>query len=202
MTLFQLIMLGASAFFAYKIYEHIQTLKDHKENRHMGAEDERSAEAFSPFDASSLIEKADEAMDKGDLQKALAIYSEANIKEPKNSETLFKMGYTLAQQNRDDEAMEYYKEALELDPNNTYIHQALASLYRKMGEYASARNHLNKSLEIDATNPITYYNYGNLLVDMKHLDEAKAMYTKAIKLNPDFEEAKEELEKIGSGEII
>ena len=202
MTLFQLLMLGASAFFAYKIYEHIQTLKDPQDNGHLGAEDERSAEAFSPFDASSLVEKADEAMDKGDLQKALAIYSEANIKEPKNPETLFKMGYTLAQQNRDDEALEYYKEALELDPNNTYIYQAMASLYRKMGEFASARNHLNKSLELDDTNPITYYNYGNLLVDMKHFDEAKAMYEKAIALNPDFEEAKEELEKIGSGEII
>jgi len=202
MTLFQLIMLGASAFFAYKIYEHIQTLKDPQDNGHLGAKDERSAEAFSPFDASSLVEKADEAMDKGDLQKALAIYSEANIKEPKNSQTLFKMGYTLAQQNRDDEALQYYKEALELDLNNTYIYQAMASLYRKMGEYESAKNHLEQSLKIGATNPITYYNYGNLLVDMKHFDEAKAMYEKAIQLNPDFEEAKEELEKIGSGEII
>ncbi|QOP44275.1 tetratricopeptide repeat protein [Sulfurimonas sediminis] len=196
MTLFQLLMLGASAFFAYKIYEHIQTLKDPQDKQHTGADDERSAEAFSPFDASSLVEKADEEMQKGDLQKALAIYSEANIKEPKNPETLFKMGYTLAQQNRDDEAMEYYKEALELDPNNTYIHQAMASLYRKAGEYASARNHLNKSLEIDATNPITYYNYGNLLVDMKHFDEAKGMYEKAIQLDPEFKEAKEELKKI------
>jgi len=202
MTLFQLIMLGASAFFAYKIYEHIQTLKDPEDNGHLGAKDERSTEAFSPFDASSLVEKADEAMDKGDLQKALAIYSEANIKEPKNSQTLFKMGYTLAQQNRDDEALEYYKEALELDPNNTYIHQAMASLYRKMGKYENAKNYLEQLLKIDAKNPITYYNYGNLLVDMKHFDEAKSMYEKAVELNPNFEEAKEELEKIGSGEII
>ncbi|UCM99864.1 tetratricopeptide repeat protein [Sulfurimonas sp. SWIR-19] len=202
MTLFQLLMLGASAFFAYKIYEHIQTLKDPQDKQHTGADDKRSAEAFSPFDASSLVEKADEEMQKGDLQKALAIYSEANIKEPKNPETLFKMGYTLAQQNRDDEAMEYYKEALELDPNNTYIHQAMASLYRKAGEYASARNHLNKSLEIDATNPITYYNYGNLLVDMKHFDEAKGMYEKAIQLDPEFKEAKEELKKIEKGESL
>ena len=202
MTLFQLIMLGASAFFAYKIYEHIQTLKDTQDNGHLGAKDEQNIEAFSPFDASSLVEQADEAMHKGDLQKALAIYTEANIKEPKNSETLFKMGYTLAQQNRDDEAMEYYKEALALDPNNTYIHQAMASLYRKMGEYEHARDHLEQSLRIDAVNPITYYNYGNLLVDMKHFDEAKTMYEKAIQLNPDFEEAKEELEKIGSGAII
>ena len=191
MTLFQLLMLGASAFFAYKIYEHIQTLQDPQENN-----DDRSANAFSTFDASSLIAKADEEMEKGDYQKALAIYTEANIKAPKDAETLFKIGYALMKQDRDDEAIEQYKEALELDPNNTYIHQAMASLYRKMHEYASARNHLNASLQIDDKNPITYYNYGNLLVDMQHFDEAKEMYKKALELDADFKEAQEELAKL------
>ena len=197
MTLFQLLMLGASAFFAYKIYQHIQTLQDPEEqNREGSQEPSRTAEAFSAFDASSLIEKADEEMQKGDLQKALAIYSEANIKAPKNPETLFKMGYVLAQQERDDEALEYYKEALSLNPNDTAIHQALASLYRKMGEYASAQMHLNKSLEIDDKNPITYYNYGNLLVDMKDKEAAKEMYENALRLDGDFKEAQEELDKL------
>jgi len=191
MTLFQLLMLGASAFFAYKIYEHIQTLQDPQEK-----DESRSAEAFSTFDASSLIEKADEEMQKGDYQKALAIYSEANIKAPKDAETLFKMGYVLDKQERDNEAMDYYKEALELDPNNSYIHQAMASIYRKTQEFASARNHLNASLKIDDKNPITYYNYGNLLVDMKHFDEAKEMYKKTLELDGDFKEAKVELLKL------
>ncbi len=191
MTLFQLLMLGASSFFAYKIYEHIQTLQDPQEK-----DESRSAEAFSTFDASSLIEKADEEMQKGDYQKALAIYSEANIKAPKDAETLFKMGYVLDKQERDSEAMDYYKEALELDLNNSHIHQAMASIYRKTQEFASARNHLNASLEIDDKNPITYYNYGNLLVDMKHFDEAKEMYKKALELDGDFKEAKVELLKL------
>jgi len=191
MTIFQLLMLGASAFFAYKIYEHIQTLQDPQEKP-----EERRADAFSTFDASSLIEKADEAMQKNDYQKALAIYSEANIKAPKDAETLFKMGYVLAKQNRDDEAIDYYKEALALDADNTYIHQAMASLYRKMGEFASAKMHLDKSLELDDTNPITYYNYGNLLVDMQAYDGAKEMYKKALSLDEDFKEAKVELLKL------
>jgi len=192
MTLFQLLMLGASAFFAYKIYEHIQTLQDPDEQN----QEERTADAFSTFDPSSLLEKADEAMQKGDLQKALAIYSEANIKAPNNADTLFKMGYVLAQQGRDEEAIDYYKEALALDKNNTSIQQAMASLYRKMGEYSSARNHLDASLAIDDENAITYYNYGNLLVDMKDIDAAKEMYKKALVLDADFKEAKEELEKL------
>ncbi len=195
MTVFQLLLLGAAAFFAYKIYEHIQTLQDPKGDSDSN-NGTRTADAFSTFDSSDLIEKADEAMEKGDLQKALAIYSEANIKEPNSSETLFKMGYTLALQERDDEALEYYKEALELDKSNTYIHQAMASIYRKNGEYSSARMHLNESLAIDDSNPITYYNYGNLLVDMKHYDEAKEMYRSALELDEDFVEAKEELEKL------
>ena len=197
MTVFQLLMLGASAFFAFKIFQHIQTLQDPQPNSQDDSEDApRSADAFSTFDSSSLIEKGDEALEKGDLQKALAIYSEANIKEPNSSDTLFKMGYTLGLQERDDEALDYYKEALELDQSNTYIHQAMASIYRKNKEYASAKLHLNALVEIDDSNPITFYNYGNLFADMEHPVEAKRMYLQAIELNPDFDEAKEELEKL------
>ena len=197
MTVFQLLMLGASAFFAFKIYQHIQTLQDPEPN----SQDEndnrtRSADAFSTFDSSSLIEKGDEALENGDLQKALAIYSEANIKEPSSAETLFKMGYTLGLQGRDDEALDYYKEVLEIDKSNTYTHQAMASIYRKNHEYASAKLHLNALIDIDDSNPITFYNYGNLLVDMEHFEEAKEMYENAIELNPNFEEAKEELKKL------
>lgn len=194
MTVFQLLMLGASAFFAFKIFQHIQTLQDPQPNPQDENDDsQRSVDAFSTFDSSSLIEKGDEALESGDLQKALAIYSEANIKEPSSAETLFKMGYTLGLQGRDDEALEYYKELLEFDKSNTYTHQAMASIYRKNKEYASAKLHLNALVAIDDSNPITFYNYGNLFVDMGHNDEAKEMYIKALALNPDFDEAKEEL---------
>ena len=195
MTIFQLLMLGASAYFAFKIYEHIQTLKE-PEQRDEARNTKRTSEAFSTFDSSNLIQKADEEMQKGDLQKALAIYSEANIKEPNSSETLFKMGYALSLQDRDAEALEYYKDALKLDENNTYIHQAMASLYRKEKEYVYAQIHLDDSLDIDDKNPITYYNYGNLLMDMNNPDKAKKMYEKAIELDSDFKEAKEELSKL------
>ena len=198
MSLFQLLMLGASAFFAFKIYEHIQTLQDpqDKQNDDTANLPQRTADAFSTFDSSDLMDKADEALENRDLDKALAIYSEANIKSPNSSETLFKMGYTLGLQERDEEALEYYKEALGLDKNNTFIYQSMASIYRKKGEYTSARMSLNASLDIDDNNPITYYNYGNLLQDMNHQEEAIEMYAKAIEINPDFDEAKEELSKL------
>lgn len=198
MTLFQLLMLGASAFFAYKVYEHIQTLKDSDVGEGGSSpEVKKSAEAFSPFDPEALIIKADEEFEAGNLQKAFALLKEANAKEAQNSDVLFKMGYILQQLGDNEEALKYYKEALELDKENEFIHNSIASVYRAKGEFVSARMHLSASLALDDKNPITYYNYGNLLVDMKHLEEAKEMYKNALALKEDFKEAQEELEKLG-----
>lgn len=198
MTLFQLLMLGASAFFAYKVYEHIQTLKDSNVGEGGSSpEVKKSAEAFSPFDPEALIIKADEEFEAGNLQKAFALLKEANAKEAQNSDVLFKMGYILQQLGENEEALKHYKEALELDKENEFIHNSIASVYRAMGEFVSAKMHLSASLAIDDKNPITYYNYGNLLVDMKHLEEAKEMYKNALVLKEDFKEAEEELKKLG-----
>ncbi|MBE0515503.1 tetratricopeptide repeat protein [Sulfurimonas sp.] len=189
MTLFQIIMLGASAFFAFKVYEHIQTLQNPKPKD--------DGHVPSSFDPESLVIRADGAFENGDLPKAIALFKEANAKVGQDSDILFKMGYILEQLGDRDEALGFYKEALEDDKNNEYIHNAIASIYRANGEFVSAKLHLNASLSINDNNPTTYYNYGNLLVDMKHFEEAKEMYKKAIEMNEDFKEAKEELEKLG-----
>ncbi|DAB28548.1 MAG: hypothetical protein A2513_09680 [Sulfurimonas sp. RIFOXYD12_FULL_33_39] len=188
MTLFQVIMLGISAFFAFKVYEHIQTLQD--------PQPKKDNHTPSSFDPESLVQRADEAFDEGDMQKALALYSEANTKVSQDADILFKIGYILQQSGDNSEAIRYFKEALEKDNKNEYIHNSIASVYRAEGEFVSARMHLSASLNINPDNAVTYYNYGNLLVDMKHFDEAKEMYKKAIEINPDFSEAKEELAKL------
>jgi len=197
MTVFQLLMLGASAFFAFKIYEHIQTLKETEEggSSHRDSE-EKSRDAFSIFSPEALIEKADKAYEEDDFQKALAFLNEANVKGPNNPETVFKIAYILQKSGNNEEAMKHYKQALEIDKENEFIHNSMASIYRANGEFTSAKIHLKASLDIDANNPITCFNYGNLLVDMQHNEEAIAMYKKALELDPDLQEAKIELDKL------
>jgi len=150
----QLLMLGASAFFAYKIYEHIQTLEepeDSKAEKPSSPTQTRSANAFSTFDSASLIEKADEAREKGDLQKAMAIYSEANIKEQNNAEVLFKMGYTLALDNRDEEALEYLMDCIEIDNQNPFAYIEMEKIYKRMGDEEKAQNMRAFAVAIDAS---------------------------------------------------
>lgn len=197
MTVFQLLMLGASAFFAFKIYEHIQTLTEPQSEESSSPDNEKKTiNTFSPFSPEALMDKADAAYEEKDFKKALALLNEANAKEANNADILFKIAYILQASGDNEEAVKYYKQALELDEENEYIHNSLASIYRANGEFTSAKMHLHASLEIDDENPITYYNFGNLLVDMNHNTEAIVMYEKAIEINPDFDEAKEELAKL------
>jgi tetratricopeptide (TPR) repeat protein len=194
-------MLGASAYFAFKIYEHIQTLQEPEKEENessdtLHVEENRTADSFSVFSPESLVLRADEAFEADDNEKALALLFEANVKKPNDSEILFKIAYILQQTGNDDESLKHYKLALEVDKSNEYIHNAMASIYRKNGEYTSAKIHIKASLDIDDENPITYYNYGNLLVDMKSNEEAIVMYERAIELNPEFSEAKDELSKL------
>ncbi|MEA2100007.1 MAG: tetratricopeptide repeat protein [Campylobacterota bacterium] len=200
MTVFQLLMLGASAYFAFKIYEHIQTLQEPDEKSSNSYErddaDEKSVNTFSPFSSEDLVEKADNAFEEEDYTKALALLTEANVKDANNPDIIFKIAYILQKSGDNDEALKYYKEALELDKKNEYIHNSMASIYRENREFTSAKMHIHASLDIDSQNPVTYYNYGNLLVDMQHNEEAIEMYKKALEINPDFEEAKQELETL------
>jgi len=198
MTLFQILMLGGSAYFAFKIYEHIGTLQDPPSapSNDNHEQEPKTADTFSPFSAQELVQKADEAFEEKDFVKALALLNEADVKEPNNEEILFKLGYILQQSGDDEGAIKQYKRALEIDKENEFIHNSMASIYRKNREFTSAKIHLKASLDIDPQNPITYYNYGNLLVDIESFEEASEMYERAIEINPDFAEAKEELEKL------
>ncbi|QFR48742.1 tetratricopeptide repeat protein [Sulfurimonas lithotrophica] len=205
MSVLQLLMLGASAFFAFKIYQHIQTLEDDQNIQREDYEpsqdekDEDYAKAmntFSPYSAEELVQKADDAYQNEDEQKALAFLSEANLKAPNNAEILFKLGFISAKVGDNTMAIRYYKESLDVDKDDEFVHNSLASVYRAEKEFASAKMHLNDSLSIDDTNALTYYNYGNLMIDMGNEDVAREMYAKAIELDPEFKEAKEELEKL------
>lgn len=206
MTVLQLMMLMASGFFAYKIYEHIQTLEDGQNNtrrdEYEPSQDEKDEEyveeleIVSPYSADELVENADNAYEDQDYDKALSLLKEANLKEPQNAEILFKLGFLSTKVGDNTMAIRYYKQSLDVDKYDELVHNSLASVYREENEFASAKMHLNDSLSINDKNPITYFNYGNLMLDMKNEDVAVEMYTKALELDPELKEAKEELEKL------
>lgn len=205
MNTFQIIMLAFSAFFAYKVYEHVMNLKDENKDESQNSVEEGSKDikpSLSLIDPVYLLNKADEAFKRGDLKEAQLLLEEAHAKDRLNIEIINKLAFIYSKNSQKDDALELYKQSIEIDDSDDLIHNSIASLYKNIGEYDKAEQHYTKALSIDDEYAITYFNYANLSLEMGNKLRAKELYEKAYELDHDLTEAKEELDRLKIEEIV
>lgn len=211
MTLFQLILLGATAFFAWQMYKFVTGLRDDAPNLPSETESpleraqaaEKTATEQQPKaaptlgnDTASLLEKADNAYAHGELADARVYLERAEKSDPDNPEVLNKLAFVLFKLEEYDEALRKYERSLAIDPNDDLTHNAIALVLRKMGRLDEAQEHYKAAVDIDENFEETYFNYGELLLEKGDTEGAKMMFQKALELNPDYEAAKEALERV------
>ncbi len=194
MSIFAIIMLAATGFFAYQIYRHVQTLEDPALKNEVP--EAISTKAVLTDNSANLIEEADEAYSEGDLERALEKLNRANTQFPNNTEILNKCAFINGKIGNTEKAISLYIRSLELDATDDLTHIAIASIYKEQGDFEHAQEHYEKALAIDTKYAVTYYNYGNLFSDKGDLDKAEEMYSKALTLQEDFKEAREALEQL------
>lgn len=192
MSTFQILMFAATLFFAYQIYRHVQTLEDKPAKK-----PEINAESNFPT-TEILVEQADSAYERGEIENARLALEEASHIEPNNPEILNKLAFVTAKSGDTLKGIELYERSLELDENDDLTHNAIASLYRSENAYERAQDHYRKAIEIDDEYAQTFYNYANLLVDMEEIEEARIMYKRALELQSDFPQARAALLSLGS----
>jgi protein O-mannosyl-transferase len=122
----------------------------------------------------------------------------------KNSETLWthtlactknntvassNLGAGLLRQGRADEALDFYQQALQSDPDNSESHNNLGLALLQTGKMAEAIPHFQRALEINPDNASARVNLGSALRRQGRLDEAVLQYRKALQINPDDVEA-------------
>jgi tetratricopeptide (TPR) repeat protein len=192
MSTFQILMFAATLFFAYQIYRHVQTLEDKTPSPQEDNANPFVAEETN-HNASALVDHADSAYERGEIESARTLLEEAAQLEPDNVEILNKLAFVTAKTGERLKAIELYERSLELDENDDLTHNAIASLYRSEMAYERAQDHYLKAIAIDDEYPQTFYNYANLLVDMGEIEEARIMYKRALELQNDFPQAREAL---------
>ncbi|MEJ2467710.1 MAG: tetratricopeptide repeat protein [Campylobacterales bacterium] len=200
MTLFQILLLAAAAFFAWQIYKFINTLSDGGGNLPSESETpEQSPQQTSypgSHDTEALIDKADAAYADGKISDARIYLERAEKQEPDNPEILNKLAFILFKEGDDDTALQKYNRSLTLDPEDDLTHNAVAAVLRKMGRLDEAQEHYKSAVDIDDAFEETYYNYGQLLMEKGDNEGARMMFEKALELRPDYPEAKTALEAL------
>lgn len=112
---------------------------------------------------------------------------------PTDSEAFFQVAANAVEIGRVDEAIEYYRRALDIEPNYARAHCGLAiALELKNnpptgpGALDRANEHYVKALQIDPNYPEAHSGLGRTLTADKRLDEAIWHYRQAIRLEPDL----------------
>ena len=100
-----------------------------------------------------------------------------------------KLGLTMAQQGRIEEAISYYRESLRLNPNSVHTHNNLGVVLLERGQIGDAIGHYLTALRLKPDYAETYNNLGVAMFRQGEFDRAKAHYLEALRLDPDFGKA-------------
>jgi len=117
-------------------------------------------------------------------QEALVIYEKIGDSSIL-AETLLNYARLLQKLNRNEEAEEHYKKAIQINPKYSELYMNYANLLLKLDRLKEAEECYKRAIQI---NPPKYselhLEYANLLLKLDRLNEAEEHYKQAIQINP------------------
>jgi tetratricopeptide (TPR) repeat protein len=101
-----------------------------------------------------------------------------------------------------NEAEEYFKQAIELDPDYPIAYNNLAVVYLRRGFYKDAVKELRVATQLKPDYAEAYNNLGVAYFQLQKYTEAKWSFEKAISINPNYAEPQKNLEILSQKLII
>ncbi|MCX6291502.1 MAG: tetratricopeptide repeat protein [Bacteroidetes bacterium] len=127
--------------------------------------------------------------ESGDTVKAISSFQTCVEQEPENYDAYMQLGI-LFQSKRNKLAVQYYNNALHLDPKSTEALYDRGMYYQENREFNNAIEDYTSILRIDPNHKDAHYNLGYIhLVYLKVYDQAIKHFSDAIRCDPNFVQA-------------
>ena len=122
------------------------------------------------------------------LQYSLALLRKGIDKLDQDQQKLVykNIGLIYLQQDRKNEALQFFDFALRKNPNDEDLLLSRANIYYQIGDVATFKKELEKIQLINPNNSDVLYNLGVLTFEGGDIDTAKQYYKKVIQLNPNY----------------
>ena len=95
-------------------------------------------------------------------------------------------GWALENQEKDQEALALYNQALQLDPKDFLVHKHLGIHWSREGKYGDGIQELKLAVELNPKDASSSYNLGLVYQWAKQYQNALGSYNQAIALNPSY----------------
>ena len=123
-----------------------------------------------------------------DTNQAISKYEVVVSEYPQDANAHFLYGLFLrfSDQKR---AIAEIKKAIELDPTHVPALVGLATIYRKNGEFATARDYAERAVKAGPNDFVTHIALGRALIDLDDFPRAALEFETAVRLQPNNPEA-------------
>jgi choline-sulfatase len=150
-------------------------------------------------DVGAKIRDGNLALARGDTSAAETAFLRAMEIDPGNWKASWKLARLYEQQQRLDDAVEIYHDAIEASPTNVSARLNLGSLLLRMGESARALPTLDAVVRAKPDLASAHALRGLALGRLGRIDEARAECRTALRLDPEEQLAAEILRSLGAG---
>jgi tetratricopeptide (TPR) repeat protein len=129
--------------------------------------------------------------------RAMQSLQEAVARDAFYAEAWYQLSAHAAQFKQDEElALEYCKKALEIAPRFGKARLSVGTRMYALGDVHGAIEETKKAANLLKTSVLPRYNLGVYYRDLNQIDEARLWFDRALKIDPEFELARSELQKL------
>jgi Tfp pilus assembly protein PilF len=126
---------------------------------------------------------ADEALKKGEVDKAIVLYTEALNENPNDCDILSDRGTAFLHKKDQLRSLADFNKAIDLDPNYAFRYAARAFAKQNFGDLDGAVADYKKAVELDPSDAVAENNLGLLLEQQGYKKEAEERFKRADKLS-------------------
>lgn len=112
------------------------------------------------------------------------LWLDVTIKSPNNGRGQMNYGLALMSKGKYAEAEKYFKKAMVIWPNYSYVFVNMGILKNTMGLPDEAEKNFLRGIQLGPMNPEAYYYYAEFLNRIQRRDEAISLLQKAIEISP------------------
>ena len=129
----------------------------------------------------------------GGFKEVVALLEKVIKADPQVIDGWFSLGNAYLREQRYEEAIGYFKRALELKPDYDLALINMANSYRALGQDEAAVTGYEHYLRIDPKNAWVHYQLGEICLDREDLAGAEGHFAKALEIDPEVAPARNAL---------